>query len=766
MDSTNNKPTRQNTGRTLFLLAVCGIVAFIVLVIQLYKVMIIDHDRYQSQAVEQQVRETSITASRGTIYDTNMKMLAVSSSVDTIYISPVEMLKNGEDPEFIAQNLSEMLGVDYDVIMAKWKHTDSWYETVAKKVEKEVSDRVLEFKTKNKLTSVHLIEDSKRYYPYSTLAAQVIGFVGGENTGLEGVEAGYESTLRGTNGRIVRATTSSGSDMKFTGYENYYDAVDGASIVLTIDSTVQFYLEKHLSQAIEDFDLQNGAMGIVMDVNTGAVLGMATLPEYDLNNFLTLDEETTTKLLERGLSNEEYDEAYRETLQKLWRNRTIADTYEPGSTFKIITLAAALEDGITTESETFDCKGEIWVRGRDADDPLKCWKTEGHGVQTLAEAAQHSCNVAFVTLGLRLGQARFYEYMDSFGFFDRTNIDLSGESYGIWWSTAQFTRPNSQAELAAASFGQTFNITPIQLITAVSAVANGGYLMEPYVVRQTLDSDGNVIYTHEPKVVRQVISEETSRRCNAILETVVSAAGATGKNAYVPGYRIAGKTGTGTKTAVQAETGEKEYWVSFIGYAPANDPQVAVLVVLDTPSDHTNVSVSGGAMAAPVVGSVLSDVLSYLGVEPDYSGANANAVGITMPSLRDYSVSDAQEVLRALGFDVKVMGSGSKVVDQAPSGGQKVNSGAAVLLYTEGAKPGEMVEVPNLFGMTYAQARANMTALGLYLRSTGVAPGSTSGANIIVSRQSVEAGSRVPFGSVIEVYLIDNDASIMEGAGQ
>lgn len=763
MDQANKKPTRQNNGRTLFLLAVCGIVAFIILIVQLYKVMIIDHDKYESAAVEQQVRETSITASRGTIYDTNMKMLAVSSSVDTIYISPVELIKNGEDPEFVASNLSAILGVDYDTIMAKWAHTDSWYETVAKKVEKELSDQVLAFKNQNRLTSVHLIEDSKRYYPYGTLAAQVIGFVGGENTGLEGIEAGYESTLRGTNGRIVRTTSSSGADMLFTGYENYYDATDGSSIVLTIDSTIQFYLEKHLEQAIEDYELQNGAMAICMDVNTGAVLGMATLPEYDLNDFLTLDENTKQKLLEQGLNEDEYNEAYRAALQNSWRNRAISDTYEPGSTFKIITLAAALEDGITTESDTFDCQGSIVVRGRDADDPLNCWNTKGHGLQTLAEAAQHSCNVAFVTLGLRLGAERFYEYMEAFGFLDTTGIDLGGESYGIWWSEGQFTRPNSQAELAAASFGQTFNITPIQLITAVSAVANGGYLMEPYVVRQTLAADGSVLYTHEPKVVRQVISNETSARVNAILETVVSAPGATGKNAYVSGYRIAGKTGTGTKTTVQAQTGAKEYWVSFIGYAPADDPQVAVLVVLDTPGKETNVAVSGGAMAAPVVGSILNDVLSYLGVEKDYGSANANAVGITMPSMKDYSVEDATATLKALGFDVKVEGSGNRIVDQAPSSGQKVNSGSTVLLYTEGSKPSTVVQVPNLFGMTYAQAKANLGAQGLFIRSTGVAPGSGSGATILVSRQSIDAGLNVPFGTVIEVSLIDNDASIMEG---
>ncbi len=726
--------------------------------------MIIDHDKYESAAVEQQVRETSITASRGTIYDSNMKMLAVSSSVDTIYISPVEMIKNKEDPEFIARNLSEMLGVSYDTIMAKWQHTDSWYETVAKKVEKETSDRVLAFKTDNRLTSIHLIEDSKRYYPYSTLAAQVIGFVGGENTGLEGIEAKYESTLRGTNGRIVRATTSGGTDMLFTGYENYYDAVDGSGIVLTIDSTIQFYLEKHLAQAIEDYGILNGGMAIAMDVNTGAVLGMATLPEYDLNDFLTLDEGTNTKLLEQGLTQEEYDAAYREALLASWRNRAISDTYEPGSTFKIITLAAALEDGLTTETDLFDCRGSMMVRGRDADDPLKCWNTSGHGVQNLAEAAQHSCNVAFVTLGLRIGAERFYEYMDAFGFFDRTGIDLSGESYGIWWSEAQFTRPNSQAELAAASFGQTFNITPIQLITAISAVCNGGYLMEPYVVRQTLDADGNVLYTHEPKVIRQVISNETSARVNAILETVVSASGGTGKNAYVSGYRIAGKTGTGTKTTVQAQTGQKEYWVSFIGYAPADDPQVAVLVVLDTPGSDTNVAVSGGAMAAPVVANIFNDVLSYLGVEKDYGTANSNAVGITMPSLRDYTVADASATLRALGFEVSVQGSGSVVTDQAPFGGQKVNSGSTVILYTEGSKPSETVQVPSLFGMNYSQAKANLAALGLFIRSTGVAPGSNSGSVIIVSGQSIPAGTNVQYGSVIEVNLIDNDASIMEGA--
>ena len=753
------KLNRSTIGRTRVLMIVCGIVAFIVLLAQLYKVMIIDHDRYQSEAVEQQVRETTITAARGTIFDTNMKMLAVSASVDTVYISPVEMRSYNEDPEFIALNLSNILGVDYNKIMSKWENTNSWYEVVARKIDRDLSEKVLEFKNTYNLASLHIIEDTKRYYPYSTLAAHTLGFVGAENTGLEGIETYYDKYLSGVNGRIVRATTSEGLDLLYSGYENYYDAKDGHSIVLTIDTTAQFYLEKYLEQAIEDYDVKNGAMGIIMDVNTGAVIGMSTMPDYDLNDYLNLSDKTKAELDALNLSQEEYNKAYANALEASWRNRVISDTYEPGSTFKIITLASAMEEGVARENDIINCGGNIMVKGRGADDPVNCWKREGHGPQTLVEAAQHSCNVAFVSIALKLGADKFYDYIQSFGLMDKTGIDLYGESSSIWWAKSDYTDPYDYSSLAASAFGQTFNITPLQLITAVSAVANGGRLMQPYIVSKILNEDGSVAQTREPTLIRQVISEETSARVNAILETVVSAKGGTGKNAYVAGYRIAGKTGTSEKIGQVSD----DYVVSFIGYAPADDPKIAVIVLLDSPSPDSGFAVSGGAMAAPVVANIMSDVLPHLGVEPIYSDDDANTINIKLPNLSGYTRDDAVDTLRALGFDVTVIGNGDIITDQVPGANVQIASGQKLTVYAGESKTETTTQMPNVFGMSYAQAKATLNAAGLYVRVAG-ATLRNNAPTIAVSRQSVAAGASVLVGMVVEITLVDNDSSVLEGA--
>ena len=758
---------RQVTRRTAILLVLCGIAAFAALIAQLGKIMIREHDRYKSAAVENQVRSTVVTASRGTIYDTQGKVMAQSATVETIYISPVEMLKSGnkdtgegkEDPEFIARGLSDILGVDYDWVMKKWERTNSWYEVVMRKVEKELADQVRTFKNENNLTSLHIIEDSKRYYPYGSQAAQVIGFVGTDNYGLEGIEAVYDSVLEGENGRIVRATTARGTDMLFTGYEDYRDAVDGQSIELTIDNTIQYYLKKHMEQAIRDYQIRSGAMGIVMEVDTGAILGMCTLPDYDCNDFTALNETYSLQLEEAReageMTDEELDELAYSLLMKQWRNRAIADTYEPGSTFKIFTLASALEEGIVSDGDNFRCDGSMMVRGRK--EALHCWRRTGHGDQTLAEAAQHSCNVAFATLGLRLGAKKFYDYMEAFGFFDKTGIDLGGgEATSIWWSRKVFEDPNNYSQLASASFGQTFNITPIQLITAVSAVANGGYLMKPYVVKRILNPDGTVEKSISPTVVRQVISEETSKKVCEILESVVGAPGGTGKNASVAGYKVAGKTATSEKVGQASD----EYMVSFVGFAPADDPKVAVLVILDNPDPASGIYISGGAMAAPAVGNILADILPYIGVQENSGSAAVNAV---VPNVKSRSLADATRKLEDSGFRVKVVGDGDTVSDQAPVPGLRITLGSEVILYAGESKPTNMVTVPNMVGKSYRAAVQYFEAFGLFVRTSGVPP--TDSKYIEVQRQSLEPGLQVSFGTVIEVGLIDNDTSNMETRG-
>ncbi len=771
-----NEPNQMTTRRTVILMLLCGIVAFIVLIGQLSRIMIGQHDRYESAAVEDQVRSTTVNATRGTIYDTKMLILAQSATVETVYISPFEMVRYGEDKEAIAAALSRILDVDYGSIMHKWEDTESWYKTVRVKVEQDLADQVRDYVNggflsdpnyrqrsdevvkRGYLCSVHLIEDTKRYYPYSTLGSQLIGFVGTDNYGLDGIEAMYNSTLEGENGRIVRTAAANGTDMLFTGYEEYYDAKDGDSIVLTLDATIQFYLKKNIEQAVADNKILNGGMGIVMDVKTGAILGMISVPDYDLNDFGLLNESYQAKLDAEWdpvtMTEQDYNDRYLQLLQLQWRNRTITDTYEPGSTFKIITLAACLEDGAVTADDHFNCGGAMQVLGRK--EPLHCWRRSGHGDQTLAQSAQNSCNVAFATMGMRLGAKRFYDYMEAFGLFDRTGIDLYGESSSIWWSRQVFEDPMNHSQLAAASFGQTFNITPIQLITAISATMNGGYLMKPYIVRQILDENGTVVANVNPTVVRQVISEETSRTVREIIETVVSSPTGTGKNASVAGYRVGGKTGTSEKVGQASD----EYMVSFIGIAPMDDPQVAVLVILDSPDLTSGLNISGGSMVAPTVGNILADILPYLGVEEAGGSASFN---VTVPNVRSAGVAEAREQLESLGFHVQILGSGDTVTDQAPVGNLKIVQGSTVILYAGAEKPTELVTVPDMTGKSFRAAKQYFEAFGLFIKSAGVMPSDSK--TIEVQRQSVSPGETVAFGTVVEIGLIDTNPDLLETHG-
>ena len=771
-----NEPNQMTTRRTVILMLLCGIVAFIVLIAQLGRIMIGQHDQYESAAVEDQVRSTTVNASRGTIYDTKMLILAQSATVETVYISPFEMVRYGEDKEAIAAALSRILDVDYDSIMRKWEDTASWYKTVRVKVEKDLADQVRAYVNggfledpnyRNKdtesakrgyLCSVHLIEDTKRYYPYSSLGSQLIGFVGADNYGLDGIEAMYNSTLEGVNGRIVRTAAANGTDMLFTGYEEYHDAEDGNSIVLTLDATVQFYLRKNIEQAVADNEIKNGGMGIVMDVKTGAILGMVSVPDYDLNNYSLLSDYYQAKLDAEWdpvtMTEQDYNDRYLELLQLQWRNRAITDTYEPGSTFKIITLAACLEDGAVTRDDHFNCGGAMQVLGRT--DPLHCWRRSGHGDQTLAQSAQNSCNVAFATMGIRLGAKRFYDYMEAFGLFDRTGIDLYGESSSIWWSRQVFEDSRNHSQLASASFGQTFNITPIQLITAISATMNGGYLMKPYIVRQILDEDGTVVANVNPTVVRQVISEETSKTVREIIETVVSSPTGTGKNASVAGYRVGGKTGTSEKVGQASD----DYMVSFIGIAPMDDPQVAVLVILDSPDRTSGLNISGGSMVAPTVGNILADILPYLGVEEAGGSASFN---VAVPNVRSATVADAKAQLQSLGFAVQVRGDGDIVTDQAPVGNLKIVEGSTVILYAGEEKPTELVTVPDMTGKSFRAAKQYFEAFGLFIKSAGVMPSDSK--TIEVQRQSISPGETVNFGTVVEIGLIDTNPDLLETHG-
>ena len=763
----NSSTNRTMLRRTLFLMAVCGIVAFLVLAARLYVLQIRDHDKYEQLAISQQLRETGSSAERGTIYDCNMNILAMSADVENVYLSPAEIAMYKEDPQLIADGLSEILGLDREEILKKTENNGSWYVTVARKIEKETADKVRAFKKEHSLKGVRLENDTKRYYPYSSLACHVIGFVGTDNIGLDGIEAQYDSALCGTAGKYMRATNAYGTDLLFERYEGYEGAEDGLDLVTTIDLTIQHYIEKTLDQAVEDYDIQNGAGAIAMDVKTGKILAMASVGGYDLNNFLDVSDDAKAAI-DGAQTQEEKDQLLADAQRLQWRNKMLSDTYEPGSTFKIITLSMALEDGKVGLNDSFFCGGSVQVPGRTS--PVRCWKTTGHGSQNLTQAVQHSCNAAFVNIGLRIGAESFYKYCDAFGFLTltgdrteqltaKTGIDLGGESGSIWWSEDTFYSEKNKSQLAAASFGQTFTITPLQLITAVSACVNGGYLMQPYVVESLLDSDGNTVYNHKPTVVRQVISEQTSKTVCSILEQVVGDPNdGTGRNAAVAGYRIGGKTGTSEKVSYEAQTGKKEYIVSFVGFAPADDPQIAILVLLDSPGPASGVYVSGGQMAAPTVGKMFADILPYMGIEPQYDDEADRSADKTVPNLKGLSVDEAKQKLSENGFSCRVIGSGSIVTTQLPVANAVIADGSAVIIYADADPSPGLETMPGLDGMSYADAVQLLSGYGIFIKSSTAI---TDAASQRIHTQSIESGSAVKHGTIVEVTLLSDDDGML-----
>ena len=753
--------------RTLFLMAVCGVLSFALLLGRLYKLQITDHEKYESLAVAQQLRGAASSPERGTIFDRNGYPLAISASVDNIYLSPMEIEMYGEDRELIADGLADILGIDREEILEKASRAGSWYVTVARKVEKETARQVLEFKNENNIRGVRLETDTKRYYPNSTLACHLIGFVGTDNTGLEGIEAQYNAFLEGGAGETLREVNAFGTDPLFGEYAAHIPGKAGCDVVTTIDTTIQYYVEKHLKQAVIDYDIRNGAGAIAMDVNTGAILAMASLENYDPNDFLSVGE-NAQEAIDKAASPEEAAELLSAFQRRQWRNKALSDTYEPGSTFKIITLAMALDSGAVSMNDGFYCPGYVSVVGRGT--PIRCWKDGGHGSQTLTQAVQHSCNAAFVNIGLRVGAERFYEYCEAFGFLKlsddpdenlsaATGIDLAGESGSIWWNRNTFCSEKNLSQLAAASFGQTFTITPLQLVTAVSACVNGGKLMKPYVVSEIRAEDGTTLLRREPETVRRVISEETSEKVRDILEQVVGDPNdGTGRNAAVTGYRIGGKTGTSEKVSLEAATGEKQYIVSFVGFAPADEPQIALLVFLDTPSTESGIYISGGQMAAPLVGEMMADILPYLGVRAEYSEEERNNMDAVMPQTVGKSPEEAMKLIGDAALRCRMIGTGDIVTAQLPAAHCQIARGTETILYLGREMSNEKEIVPNLAGMRYNDARDLLSQLGIYLHSPS---GVRDGERQCVGTQSVKEGSAVVHGSVIDVSLLSSDEELL-----
>jgi len=752
---TVKRPGKSMLVRTVVLLAICGVAAFVALAARLYEVQIKSNGKYEARALDAQLSQTTLTASRGTIFDVNGKILAISAAVENVFISPYEIDRDKQNVVLIARELSAILDVTYESILEKAAKTASQYQIIKLKVESEQADKVREFISENSLSGIYLEPASKRYYPNNNLASQVLGFVGTENKGLDGLEQRYDEYLTGINGRVVNLRNAKGTDLMFSGFSDSYNAQDGDNITLTIDASIQYFVEKHLEQAIVDYDVQNGAMCIAMNPKTGAILAMANYPNYNPNDFRSLNIAELEKLSYIE-DEEEYKEAFSNAQFLQWRNRSLADTYEPGSVFKIITLAMALEENITNPDSTFNCTGLKEILGRDEDKPVRCWRRWGHGEQKLTEAIQNSCNIACVEMGLRLRAKTFYKYIDAFGLRDKTGLDNSGEGRSLWWGDSVFFARDNQSQLASATFGQTFTVTPIQMITAASAAINGGYLMQPYIVKQITDSEGNIVEAAEPTVRRQVISSETSATVRGILESVVKVG--TGKNAQIIGYSVGGKTGTSEDVvaiAVNAENAQKDYIVSFCGFAPADDPEIVILLLLDKPSRKTGISISGGSMAAPAVGNMLADILPLcLGITPKYTEEDLKDINVDMPGITEKSVEEVKELLVGLGYEYTVIGDGDTVTGQLPMKNAHIASGITVKIYAGEEIPQETVEVPQLSGMSYSSAKQALESRGLFIRTSG-APKSDK--KVAVSVQSISAGQEISYGSVVEVTLIDKD---------
>ena len=717
--------------RTLLLLGVFGVLTFVLLFAKLYHWQITEHDELQSVAVRQQTLRTTVEASRGTIYDRNGTILAMSASAEDIFLSPKEIVENDQDQNLIANGLAEILNLDAADILKKMEKTNSQYEILKKKADDELADKVREFINKNELRGVFLRPTSKRSYPKGTLASQVIGFAN-DNGGSMGLEATYNNELTGENGMVVTARDRDGRSVLYQ-YDQYFDAENGCDLHTTLDTTIQYYLEKGVQELEARFGTGKGATGIVMDVNTGAVLAMASLPTYDLN----APGKVYNDFLTSGMTEEQIEENMKDLLNKQWRSKAINDTYEPGSTFKTLTLAMALEENVVDLNTGFYCGGNTTIERQK----IWCSKRTGHGQQNLTQAFANSCNPAFINIGLRVGNAKFYQYMQDFGLLEKTGIDTTGEASGFANSEIKY----STLALACYAFGQNFNVTPVALLAAQCACVNGGYLYTPYLVEEITDQDGNVVSRHDATPIRQVISTETSALVRDIMEYEVTTG--TGKNGQVAGYRIGGKTGTADKVGGNVI-------VSFVCFAPADDPQVMMLLTLDEPNKWTGTYVSGGNMVAPVASSVMGEILPYLGIEPSYTAEELVGADKTVPNVVGLSKDAAAERLSANGFSFRTVGSGDTVTDQTPAGGAIVPNSAEIILYLGAEKSGEKCIVPNVVGDSAATANQKIVNAGLIMGVSGATNASSSTVRAI--SQSIAAGTEVEAGTVVRVQFSDS----------
>lgn len=751
--SKNNSKKRAEKGpaqrlrqRTAILILLILVLGFGAAVLRLTYLTTVQSSELQESAVDLQLADTTVSAKRGTIYDANGNVLAESASVWQVVMSPVNF-KNDKQRQAAAKGLSEIFDLEYNDVLDDTKQ-QSHYVVVKRRIESDEREKVLELiDTLKKDYScsgvIQLLDDYKRYYPKNSLASSVIGFTGSDDQGLEGIEYEYDSYLSGTPGRIITAQNARGTDMPFR-YEQNVESEDGNNVYLTIDETIQSICEKYMQKGVEDNNVLNKGVCIAMDVNTGAILAMVTTDGYDLNNPYELSAKDKKKI--KSTAKSKQAEAESAALSNMWRNKAVADTYMPGSVFKMCVASAALEENLVNEKTSFTCTGSISVEG----ETIHCSNISGHGTQNFVEAISNSCNPAFIQIGQMLGAGKFRQYYQGFGFSDKTGIDLPGEAEDSFWKEGKM----GGVDLAVASFGQNFTITPIQMITACAAVSNGGYVVQPHVVSKITDSKGNVIKSVDKKIKRQVISDDTSKKMNEYLEYNTERQGAAA--GYISGYKVAGKTGTTEKrgvTKVESSFSE-DYISSFCGYAPADDPQIAMLVFFDTPDGD---AYSGSQVSSPVFINIMSEVLPYLDVKTSYTDEELGYVDASAGDYTGVSVDEAKTAVEADGFTATVKGNGSTVISQIPTVSSGLQKGGSIVLYTDSDSQSETVSVPSLIGLSPDEVNDVASAYGLNVSFSGAT--TSSGTS---SSQNVEAGTSVSPGTVITVSFADSSSTLNE----
>lgn len=751
--SKNNSKKRAEKGpaqrlrqRTAILILLILVLGFGAAVLRLTYLTTVQSSELQESAVDLQLADTTVSAKRGTIYDANGNVLAESASVWQVVMSPVNF-KNDKQRQAAAKGLSEIFDLEYNDVLDDTKQ-QSHYVVVKRRIESDEREKVLELiDTLKKDYScsgvIQLLDDYKRYYPKNSLASSVIGFTGSDDQGLEGIEYEYDSYLSGTPGRIITAQNARGTDMPFR-YEQNVESEDGNNVYLTIDETIQSICEKYMQKGVEDNNVLNKGVCIAMDVNTGAILAMVTTDGYDLNNPYELSAKDKKKI--KSTAKSKQAEAESAALSNMWRNKAVADTYMPGSVFKMCVASAALEENLVNEKTSFTCTGSISVEG----ETIHCSNISGHGTQNFVEAVSNSCNPAFIQIGQMLGAGKFRQYYQGFGFSDKTGIDLPGEAEDSFWKEGKM----GGVDLAVASFGQNFTITPIQMITACAAVSNGGYVVQPHVVSKITDSKGNVIKTVDKKVKRQVISDDTSKKMNEYLEYNTERQGAAA--GYISGYKVAGKTGTTEKrgvTKVESSFSE-DYISSFCGYAPADDPQIAMLVFFDTPDGD---AYYGSQVSSPVFINIMSEVLPYLDVKTSYTDEELGYVDASAGDYTGVSVDEAKTAVEADGFTATVKGNGSTVISQIPTVSSGLQKGGSIVLYTDSDSQSETVSVPSLIGLSPDEVNNVASAYGLNVSFSGAT--TSSGTS---SSQNIEAGTSVSPGTVITVSFADSSSTLNE----